>query len=213
MPKQARARIGAVMETTDLSLLEKSFDLAEERLAGAAGTPWTAPTPCARWTLRHLANHLIALPTVLARSVAGVRLGPEEFSPDKMAADDYFGAHPCGTEAAGLFTAAAAKALKACRVPGALTGSVTMHRGAVPLRGLVTATVSDTAAHAWDLARATDQDPALPDDLAETALAFMTTFISPGARIGEHPHFAPEVAIPTGACPTDRLVAFLGRTP
>src|ERR1700723_2287628 len=119
------------METTDLLLLQRSFDLAGERLAGAADTPWTAPTPCAQWTLRHLTNHLIALPTVLTRSVAGERLGPEEFSPDKMAADDCFGADPDGTEAAGLFTAAAAKALEACRVPGALTGSVTMHRGAV----------------------------------------------------------------------------------
>jgi len=201
------------MNTINLSLLEKSFDLAGTRLASAAGTPWTAPTPCARWTLRQLANHLIALPTVLARSVAGERLAPEEFSPDKMAADDYLGADPCGTEAASLFAAAAATVLEACRTPGALTGSIAMHRGEVPLRGLVTATLSDTAAHAWDLARATDQDPTLPDDLAEAALAFMRTFISPAGRAGDLPHFAPVVPVAAGACATDRFVAFLGRTP
>jgi uncharacterized protein (TIGR03086 family) len=201
------------MKTINLSLLEKSFDLAGTRLAGAAGTPWTAPTPCSRWTLRHLANHLIALPTVLARSVAGERLAPEEFSPDKMATDDYLGADPRGTQAAGMFAAAAAKALEACQTPGALTGSVTMWMGEVPLHGLVTATLSDTAAHAWDLARATDQDPALPDDLAEAALTFMSTFISPGGRAGDHPNFAPVVPVAAGACATDRFVAFLGRTP
>jgi uncharacterized protein (TIGR03086 family) len=201
------------METTDLPLLQRSFNLAGERLAGAAGTPWTAPTPCTQWTLRHLANHLIALPTVLARSAAGERLGPEEFSPDKMAADDWFGVDPDGTEAVGLFTAAAAKAVKACRVPGALTGAVTMWMGEVPLHSLLGAVLSDTTAHAWDLARATDQDPTLPDDLAEAALAFMRTFISPAGRVGDHPDFAPVVPVPASASATSRLVAFLGRTP
>jgi uncharacterized protein (TIGR03086 family) len=201
------------MEATDLLLLEASFGLARKRLAGAAGTPWTATTPCTPWTLRHVANHLIALPTVLARSVAGELLGPQEFSPDKMAADDYFGADPGGTEAAEVFADAAARALAAWRSPGALAGSVTMHRGDVPLRGLLKAVLSDTAAHSWDVARATDQDAALPDDLADAALVFMRTFISPGARTGDHPHFGPAVPVAAGSSPTDRLVAFLGRTP
>jgi uncharacterized protein (TIGR03086 family) len=201
------------MEQTDLLLLQRSFDLVGKRFARAVGTPWAAPTPCTRWTLRELANHLIALPTVLARSVAGERLSPEEFSPDKMAADDYVGADPQGTEAADLFAAAATRALAACREPDALTGSVSMMLGEVPLGGLVKATLSDAAVHGWDLARATGQDPTLPDDLAEAALSFMSTFVSPAGRIGEYPNFAPVVTVPVGAGATGRLVAFLGRTP
>jgi len=201
------------METNDLLLLEKSFDLAEKRLAAAAGTPLTAPTPCTLWTLRQLANHLVALPATLARAVDGEQLEPGEFSPEKMAADDYVGGSPHGTEAASVFAAAAARALAACRMPGALAGSVTMPLATVPLRAVVMATLSDITVHAWDVARATEQNPALPDDLAETALTFLSTFITPPGRVGDRPNYAPVVAVPSYACATDRLVAFVGRTP
>jgi uncharacterized protein (TIGR03086 family) len=201
------------METTDLLLLEKSFDLAEKRLAAAAGTPLTVPTPCTLWTLHQLANHLVALPTTLARAVDGEQLDPEEFSPEKMAADDYAAGSPHDADVASVFAAAAARALAACRMPGALTGSITMPLATVPLRSLVMATLSDIAVHAWDVARATEQDPALPDDLAENALTFMAAFITPPGRLGDRPNFAPVVAVPSHACATDRLVAFLGRTP
>jgi uncharacterized protein (TIGR03086 family) len=201
------------MGTNDLLLLERSFDLAEKRLAAAARTPLTVPTPCTLWTLRHLTNHLVALPTMLARAVDGEELDPEEFSPEKMAADDYVGGSPHGTEAASVFAAAAARALAACQMPGALTGSVTMPLATVPLRAVVLATLSDITVHAWDLARATEQNPVLPDDLAENALTFLSTFITPPGRTGDRPNYAPAVAVPSSACATDRLVAFAGRTP
>jgi uncharacterized protein (TIGR03086 family) len=201
------------MKTSDLLFLETSLGLAGKRLAAAAGTPWTAATPCTRWTLRLLVNHLIALPTVLARAAGGELLSPEELSPDKMAANEYFSTTPDGAEAVGVYAEAAARAVDACRSPGALTGDVTLSTGRqVPLLTLLRVVWSDVAAHSWDLARATAQDPALPDDLAEAALGIMRAFIKEG-RTGDHPMFAPVVEVPAGASSTDRFVAFLGRRP
>ena len=69
----------------------------------------------------------------------------------------------------------------------------------------------DTATHTWDLAKATDQPAKLPDDVAVAALdAGRMIITSPEMRGGR---FGPEVPAPDGADATDRLVAFLGRTP
>ncbi len=68
----------------------------------------------------------------------------------------------------------------------------------------------DTATHTWDLATATGQPSALPDDVAVAALEASLATITPEIRRGR---FDPEVAAPAGATPTDLLVAFLGRTP
>jgi uncharacterized protein (TIGR03086 family) len=78
--------------------------------------------------------------------------------------------------------------------------------------GRVVAGISllDTATHTWDLATATGQPTAPPDDVAIAALAASLESITPEIRPGR---FAPEVAVPADASPTDRLVAFLGRVP
>lgn len=191
-----------------LSLLERSFDFADKRIAGIGATPWTAKTPCSEWVLRQLVNHLIGIPVVLARTAAGERLTPEEFSPDVMAEIDRVGEDPRTS-----FDAEAAAALSVCAQPGALAGVCVMARGEVPTAVLAKLAASDCLVHSWDVARATGQDAAIPTDLAEFALEFMRSFVSPNARGAQFSHFAPPVAVGDDASATDRLVAFLGRQP
>jgi uncharacterized protein (TIGR03086 family) len=64
--------------------------------------------------------------------------------------------------------------------------------------------------HGWDLARATGQEPTLDPDLAEQLLAFARQAINDDMRA---PRIGPEVAVAADAPATDRLVAFMGRTP
>jgi hypothetical protein len=52
--------------------------------------------------------------------------------------------------------------------------------------------------------------PPPPDDVAIAALEASMATIRPEIRTGR---FGPEVAVADDADPTDRLVAFLGRTP
>jgi hypothetical protein len=54
------------------------------------------------------------------------------------------------------------------------------------------------------------QPAAPPDDVAIAALEASMATIRPEIRTGR---FGPEVAVADDADPTDRLVAFLGRTP
>ena len=77
-------------------------------------------------------------------------------------------------------------------------------------RALAGINLLDTATHTWDLATATGQPAELPEPVAVAALEASQTIVSPDIRPGR---FGPEQAAPDGASTTQRLVAFLGRTP
>jgi uncharacterized protein (TIGR03086 family) len=66
----------------------------------------------------------------------------------------------------------------------------------------------DLLAHGWDLAQATGQPAALPEDLAEQALAFAHTYLADQARPGR---FAPAQLAADHAPAIERFAAFLGR--
>jgi uncharacterized protein (TIGR03086 family) len=80
----------------------------------------------------------------------------------------------------------------------------------MPGRALASINLLDTATHTWDLATATGQPSALPDDVATAALEASRVIVDDELRPGR---FGPEVPAPAGATPTEALVAFLGRTP
>ena len=60
--------------------------------------------------------------------------------------------------------------------------------------------------HGWDLARATGQPAAFPDDLAERGLAVARRQLD-----NRHSTFGAEVEVSADAQAIDRLAAFLGR--
>jgi uncharacterized protein (TIGR03086 family) len=65
--------------------------------------------------------------------------------------------------------------------------------------------------HGWDLAKATGQAAAMPDDLAAAALASVQQWGEETLRMDGM--FRAAVAVPDGAPITAQLVAYLGRTP
>jgi uncharacterized protein (TIGR03086 family) len=69
---------------------------------------------------------------------------------------------------------------------------------------------AELAVHTWDLARAIGHSPHLDPEVAERALAFMTSALTPDVR-GQS--FGPEVPIADDAPVYDRLAAFAGRHP
>jgi Mycothiol maleylpyruvate isomerase N-terminal domain len=66
----------------------------------------------------------------------------------------------------------------------------------------------DLLAHGWDLAQATGQPAALPEDLAEQALVFARTHLADQGRPGR---FAPAQLAADHAPAIERLATFLGR--
>ena len=182
---------------TDMDLigsLDETFQHAHHVIGGVGAEQYADATPCPEWTVRDLLEHMIGVVAGLGAVAAG---SPREQF--ELASDP-----------AGQFDTAATAALAAWRAPGVLDRILDGGPGPMPGRVLAGINLLDTATHSWDLARATGQPAALPDDVATAALEASMATISPEVRKGR---FGPEVAVPSDADPTDRLVAYLGRTP
>lgn len=174
--------------------LDETFDHAQRVVAGVRVEQYGDKTPCTEWTVRQLLEHMIGVVAGLGAAAAGTTPERFELAPDP----------------ARQFQAAAAATLGAWRTPGVLDRVVDGGAGPMPGRVLAGINLIDTATHTWDLAVAIGQPSALPDDVARAALEASRATITPEIRPGR---FAPEVEVAVDASPTDRLVAFLGRTP
>jgi uncharacterized protein (TIGR03086 family) len=174
--------------------LDRTFRHAHGVIGGVGPDQYDDKTPCAEWTVRDLLGHMIGVVAGLGAAASG---SPRE--PFALSADP-----------AAQFDAVAASTLAAWRAPGVLDRMIEFGPGPMPGRALAGINLLDTATHTWDLATATAQAAALPDEVATAALEASRTIISPEIRAGR---FGPEVPCPDGATPTERLVAFLGREP
>lgn len=177
-----------------LDALEHTFTHAHGVIAGVRPDQYDDKTPCEQWTVRDLLDHMIGVVAGLGSAASGQPPSPFILGPDPAA----------------QFEAVAATTLDAWRGPGVLDTIVDGGAGPMPGHVLAGINLVDTATHTWDLATATGQPSALPDDVATTALKTSRATISPEIRPGR---FGPEVGAPDGAGPTEALVAFLGRTP
>lgn len=178
----------------DLDSLERTFQHAQGVIGGVRADQYGNTTPCEEWMVRDLLEHMIGVVAGMGAAAAGTPGG----------------AFALGADPAAQFHDAAASALAAWRTPGALDRVVDSGAGPMPGRVLAGINLLDTATHTWDLATATGQPPALPETVATAALEASLATISPEIRPGR---FGPEIAAPDGASTTERLVAFLGRTP
>jgi uncharacterized protein (TIGR03086 family) len=174
--------------------LDVTFQHAHGVIAGVRPEQLSDKTPCADWTVRDLLDHMIGVVSGLGDAAAGRERRPFELTADPTA----------------QFDTAAAATMAAWRSPGVLDRVVDGGPGPMPGRVLAGINLLDTATHTWDLAVATGQPAALPDDVAVAALEVSRQIISPEIRPGR---FGPERPVSGGADPTEQLVAFLGRQP
>ncbi len=156
------------------------------------------PTPCHEWDVATLLSHLTGVVVNVGLGVRGEPLLP-------------------GGPAVGLdvdpgaqFAAAAERTLAAWRQRG-LDGLVDIGAGPMPASIALGINCVDTSAHSWDVARATGQDPVLPDSLAATTLELAQGFLTDEVR--DFAGFDAAIELPADPSPTDRFVAFLGRQP
>lgn len=175
--------------------LDRTFQHAHGVIAGVRPDQYDDPTPCAEWSVRNVLEHMIGVVDGIGTAASGRQGG---------------GRFELGADPAAQFEQAAKAALAAWRAPGVLDREIDGGPGPMPGRMLASINLLDTATHTWDLAAASGQPTTLPDDIAEPAMEVSRQIVSPELRAGR---FGPEVAAPEGAGPTERLVAFLGRTP
>lgn len=171
-------------------------EVLQQLVAGVKADQWDEPTPCAKWTVRDLAGHLVGGGTMFAASFRGE--APQEGDPGDLLGDDPAGA------VAKMF----ADFASAADSEGAMERDVVLPFATLPAQVALDVAKFDLLVHAWDLARATGQSFDPPADVVENARATATGMID-GLRDGDT--FADAAEAPAGASPIDALAAFAGR--
>jgi uncharacterized protein (TIGR03086 family) len=185
------------MTTEPVDQLSVALDATGRVIAAVHDGQWAGPTPCPDWTTRDLVSHLITGNNAFASILRG--------QPPSAAQDTF---RPDGDLLAAYRDSADA-VLNAFSLPGALEQVVTVPFGAVPGIVALHLRITEMLVHGWDLARATGQPAAFPDDLAEQELTFTRGKLA-DIPAGRQP-FAPPQPVPGGAAAIDRLAACLGR--
>ena len=161
------------------------------------------PTPCDRWDLRALLAHCSDSALVLREAIGSGCVGPPLTD-----ARPGSGPRRCQDPAA-VFRAEARMLLDACALAGA------QRQVEVGDRHLAIAIVAATGAielavHGWDISVACGAGRAIPPLLAADLLAVTPVVVTEATRPGL---FGDGVRVAPLACPGDKLVALLGRTP
>ena len=157
---------------------------------------WHDPTPCTEWDTSQLVDHLITGNQHFASLVRG--------QPSEPAA-------PAAGGRAKDYHVSAAALRAAFAAPGALERIYQSPAGPAPGTALIHLRITEQLVHGWDLARATGQPSALPEDLARQALALSRAQLSDTPR--EHLPFGPPQPVSGDALAADQLAAFFGRRP
>ncbi len=183
---------------TDSALVDdlaRAAAVVSELIDRIAADQWTAPTPCAEWTVRDLVNHLVGLNLVVVAMFEG---GPlPERGTDRLGADP-----------AGAYRQSAAALQAAATLPGVLARSQATPLGVATGAERLRWRIADLLVHGWDLGQATGAGAALPDDLVEQALTFVRAQLPSQPRAGRFDDSQPI----SGSAPgIDQLAAFTGR--
>ena len=149
------------------------------------------PTPCAKFDVRAVLEHMIGGAVVFAAAFRGEEATPHEV-PDPL----------------GSFGPALGDLVAAITAPGALERTVAAPFGEVPGETFCRFVVLDGLVHGWDLATVTDQAYEPPGELVAAAFDFARQTLDP-LRDGDT--FAQPVESAPDASPIERLANYTGR--
>lgn len=181
-------------------MLREAFEWASGIVHNVKDDQLDDPTPCEGWTVRMLMTHMIGAVQAFA---AGVPVG--DVSPQVDVNIDR-----CGGDWGAIYDAAWPGVVQAWANADP-DASTEFPWGPTPNAIARQLLLMESAIHGSDLAKATGQDSKIPDDLAlATSSLTAILYSDPANRAGE---FAPAIAVPDDASPSDKAVAFLGRQP
>ena len=184
----------------DAAMLERAVKAAHAVVAGISKDQLDDATPLTEWSVRDLLNHLIGEFDAVAAGAQGRKL---DTSGEDYTADDHVTAYEAATAAAN----------DALTAPGALERTFTMPWGDNPGEMLIGLMIAETTVHGSDLARATGQEIAIDDDVAEAVYRSTTGMMEPQGKFPRGTSFAPPVEVPDDAPIRDKMLAYLGRRP
>jgi uncharacterized protein (TIGR03086 family) len=187
------------MEADVRELFRRAADEFGARVHAVAPDQWDQPTPCSRWDVRTLVNHL----------VNEMRWMPPMFSGQTIAeVGDRLDGDLLGDRPAVAWDEAAADAVAAVREDGAMDRTVHLSFGDAPGSEYTMQVFADLLVHGWDLARAIGADERLDPGLVDACAAWfegVEEAYRAGGAIGPRPQ------VPDGADAQTRLLASFGR--
>ena len=173
-----------------LDLYSRASEWTLEKVKGAAAD-LDSDTPCERWDVRELMNHMLQTQRYFVGSARGESVSPPgQTPPTSLLGDD------------------PVKDFKRAREETINTyGDKDVLEKTGPTLGIAFA---DQLLHGWDLAKATGQDTTMPQGLAEAAYQMMHGRLTDDQRKSS---FKPEVQISPDAPAQDKFLAYSGRDP
>lgn len=156
------------------------------------------PTPCAKFTVARVLDHMSGLASAFAPAFRGDP--PQEADATPAASDD---------DRMVRFQDAMSALLDAVNSPGALERTIDTPFGPMPGSGFARLVAFDGVIHGWDLASSTGQAWEPPEAVVTEIDGFARQALAPDMRDGDT--FAAETTPPPGATTIQRLVAFSGR--
>ena len=184
-----------------IGLLARALAETSRFVGNVRAEQYGVATPCPGWGVRTLLNHLLAGNAYFTARVRGEQPDMSVWAADHLGDGD----------PAALYDVSAKTALDAWRAPGAVDQTATLPSGG-PGPRVFDMYLMEIAVHGWDLAKATDQhpplDPELAQELYDTWYGKFPEEVRGGGRV-----VGPEVPCAPDAPVTDRLLAYLGRTP
>jgi uncharacterized protein (TIGR03086 family) len=181
--------------------LTEAADAAARVVSGVSPDQFDGPTPCTDWDVRALMNHLILWTSYsLERRAHGESVSEELMSADFAADADF----------AARYREQLDRALAAWADPAAWERKLDVMGTPMEAADVAAMNLMDMVLHAWDLAVATGQGYALPDD---TAQAVARAVAANAELFRQYQGFAEPVAVPPDASALDRALAASGRDP
>jgi uncharacterized protein (TIGR03086 family) len=167
---------------------------------GAGAVDPGVATPCREWTMSDLTRHVLGTTAGLAR------LGRRE----PLDADDPWGAPTSDRTWADQLSSQLDDLAAAWSEPTAWDGEVDMGGQAMPAPALGDMVLAEVLLHGWDLARASGQRLAVPDQVAHALRRGIDATADLGRRMGA---YGDAVEIDADASDLDRALAAAGRDP
>jgi uncharacterized protein (TIGR03086 family) len=187
-----------------MDALDASAERNVELVAQVGPEQWDIPTPCAEWSIRTLAGHLIAGRQVYCGLLKGVPAATLRPMLERQS-------EAAGTDPVSGCESAVRSVRAAFAEPGALERTVHHHIGDMPGSELLVQLIGDCVVHSWDLATAIGVDPGLDEQLVEFAYGFYASRAQSGVLYVNGWFAAPTKPLPEGATPLERLIHLVGR--
>jgi len=185
--------------TTARALLPAAAERFGSLVHAVPSGAWSAPTPCAGWSVRDLVNHLVAEHLWVPPLLSGATLAD---------VGDRFDGDVLGDDPVAAWDAAIAASMRSWAMARE-DQKVDLSDGPTEATEYAEQMLLDLVVHAWDLARAAGLDDSLDPQHAEHALAYLEPHAAAWAAAGVF-------AEPVTTSRTDdagRLIALTGRDP